>query len=79
MSASDTALRLVSAAVIASLKSSMSPVRDPCGVYFDYLLDFFLHSSDTSAVRSVYIRWVCCSLIFPAYRVAALRKDVRAL
>ena len=42
MSASATALRLVSAAVIASLKSGMSPetpVR--CGVYLDYLLDFF--------------------------------------
>ena len=28
---------------------------DPCGVYLDYLLEFFLLSSDTSAVRSVYI------------------------
>ena len=40
MSASDTALRLVSAAVIASLKSGMEP-RDPCGVDFDYFLEFF--------------------------------------
>ena len=67
MSASDTALRLVSAAVIASLKSGMEP-RDPCGVDFDYFLDFFsallrdlrcrvgvYPMSDTSAVRSVYI------------------------
>ena len=41
MSASDTALRLVSAAVIASLKFLWHEPRDPCGVYFDYLLESF--------------------------------------
>ena len=49
MSASDTALRLVSAAVIASWKSGVSP--------------------ETPVVS---ISIIC-------YRVAALRKDVRAL
>ena len=72
MSASDTALRLVSAAVIASLKSGMSPETPVVSISI-ICSNFFLLSSDTSAVRSVYIRWVCCSLIFPAYRVAALR------
>ena len=55
MSASDTALRLVSAAVIASLKSGMEP-RDPCGVDFDYFLEFFSALLRDLAVRSVYIR-----------------------
>ena len=71
MPASDTALRLVSAAVIVSLKSGMSPETPVVSISI-ICSNFFLLSSDTSAVRSVYIRWVCCSLIFPAYRVAAL-------
>ena len=54
MSASDTALRLVSAAVIASLKSGMSPETPVVSISI-ICSSLFLLSSDTSAVRSVYI------------------------
>ena len=53
MSASDMALRLVSAAVIASLKSGMSPETPVVSISI-ICSNFFLLSSETSAVRSVY-------------------------